>query len=261
MPDNGIGLACRTRLSRETTDKLALAGGYVYRLIAIGDLEVLGDAQSCAVLSELAEYEASGEPFVSILSRGDHGTWGGFQFMELSFEVQIIAERRRSFSTQNPDVTQRFVPSQIRREILPLVAKQYSAILEMFRPGFVYRGCAQPNLPENALEKHRFLTKAIIGCGYYMYRGEPMSSVTGFGYAGRLIDKARTKMHGILKFLERLKAMALLKRSDSLASYRSRAAHGETYQMSKESAQSLVRKLKEDKKRRAEKKQRAPEHA
>jgi hypothetical protein len=102
MPDNGIGLACRTRLSRETTDKLALAGGYVYRLIAIGDLEVLGDAQSCAVLSELAEYEASGEPFVSILSRGDHGTWGGFQFMELSFEVQIIAERRRSFQHSKP---------------------------------------------------------------------------------------------------------------------------------------------------------------
>ena len=88
-----------------------------------------------------------------------------------------------------------------------------------------------------------------------------MSSVTDFGYAGRLIDKARTKMHVISRFIERLKAMAVLKRSDSLASYRSQRAHGETYQMSKESAQSLVRKLKEDKKRRAEKKQRAHEHA
>ena len=142
----------------------------MHRLLTIDDFEVLGDAQSCAVLSELAEYEASGEPFVSIVSRGDYGTWGGFQFMELSFEVQIIAESGEVFSTQNPDVTQRFVPNHIRREILPLVAKQYSAILERFRPGFVYRGCAQPNLPETALEKHRFLTKAIIGCGYYMYR-------------------------------------------------------------------------------------------
>jgi hypothetical protein len=89
--------------------------------------------------------------------------------MELSFEVQIIVQGE-VFSTQNPAVTQQYLPRHIRREILPLVARCYSAILEKFRPGFVYRACAHPNLPENALEKHHFLTKAIVACGYYMYR-------------------------------------------------------------------------------------------
>jgi hypothetical protein len=55
--------------------------------------------------------------------------------------------------------------------------------------------------------------------------------------------------------------MALLKRSDSLASHRSRLAHGQTYKMSKkEDSASLLRKLKDDKKRRSEKK-RVLEHA
>ncbi|MDP1604832.1 MAG: hypothetical protein Q8M03_16390, partial [Legionella sp.] len=101
--------------------------------------------------------------------RGDHGAWGGFQFMELSFEVLIMVEGE-VFPTQNPAVTQQYLPNHIRREILPLVARCYAAILETFRPGFVYRACAHPNLPENALEKHHFLTKAIVACGYYMYR-------------------------------------------------------------------------------------------
>jgi hypothetical protein len=121
------------------------------------------------VIVELAEYE-SGEPFVSIISRGDYGAFDGFQFMEMSFEVQIISENGDVFSTQNPDVSRRFVPTTIRKEILPLVARCYSAILEKFRPGFIYRACAYPNLAGNALEKHHFLTKAIITSGYYMYR-------------------------------------------------------------------------------------------
>jgi hypothetical protein len=79
------------------------------------------------------------------------------------------------------------------------------------------------------------------------------------GYAGRLIDNIGTAMHVIRRILEKI--MALPKRSDSLASYRSQLAHGQTYKMGKEDAASLVRKLKADKKRRAEKKQRAPEHA
>lgn len=88
-----------------------------------------------------------------------------------------------------------------------------------------------------------------------------MSSVTSSGYAGRLIDKIGTAMHVMKRILEKIGKMALLKRSDSLASYRSRVAHGETYKLSKDDAQSLLRKLKEDKRRRVEKKQRAPEHA
>lgn len=67
-------------------------------------------------------------------------------------------------------------------------------------------------------------------------------------------------MHAIRRILEKM--MALGKRSDSLASYRSQLAHGQTYKMSKEDSQSLLRKLKSDKQRRAEKKkQRAHEHA
>jgi hypothetical protein len=138
------------------------------RLLDVDEIEVLGDALQCAILVELAETD-DGEPLVSIFCRGDHGAWGGFQFMELSFEVQIIVQGE-VFSTQNPAVTQRYLPNHTRREILPLVARCYSAILEKFRPGFVYRACAHPNLPENALEKHHFLTKVIIACGYYMYR-------------------------------------------------------------------------------------------
>jgi hypothetical protein len=85
-----------------------------------------------------------------------------------------------------------------------------------------------------------------------------MSLVTTSGYAGRAIDKVRTAMHDIFRFLE--ERMPLLKRSSSLSSYRSRMAHGETYKLSKDDARSLLRKLKEDKRRRAEKK-REPEHA
>lgn len=81
-----------------------------------------------------------------------------------------------------------------------------------------------------------------------------MNSVTSSGYAGRLIDKIGTAMHAIKRILKKMKAMALPKRSDSLASYRSRTAHGETYKVSKDDSQRLLRKLKEDKRRRAEKK-------
>lgn len=145
-------------------------GGHLAKLIDLDDIEieVLGDETSCATLIELAELD-NGDPFVSILCRGDYGAWGGFQFMELSFEVQIIVQEE-VYRTQNPAVTQQNIPHHIRREILPLVARCYGAILGKFRPGFVYRACAHPNLPENALEKHHFLTKAIIACGYYMYR-------------------------------------------------------------------------------------------
>jgi hypothetical protein len=132
------------------------------------EIEVLGDEQQCVTLVELAELD-DGEPFVSILCRGDYGDWGGFQFMELSFEVQFIV-LKEVYSTQNPALTLQHLPHQIRREVLPLVARCYAAILEKFRPGFVYRACAHPNLPDEALEKHHFLTKAIVACGYYMYR-------------------------------------------------------------------------------------------
>lgn len=40
----------------------------------------------------------------------------------------------------------------------------------------------------------------------------------------------------------------------AVASYRSRMAHGETYKLSKDDAQTLLRKLKEDKRKRVEKK-------
>jgi hypothetical protein len=85
-----------------------------------------------------------------------------------------------------------------------------------------------------------------------------MRTVVLFGYAGQTIDKVRTAMHAIWRFLEG--KMPLLKRSNSLASYRSQLVHGETYKMSKEDAASLLRKLKDDKKRRSEKK-RELEHA
>lgn len=85
-----------------------------------------------------------------------------------------------------------------------------------------------------------------------------MSSAILIGYVGRAIDKVRLAMHAIFRFLEG--KMPLLKRSSSLASYRSQLAHGETYKMSKEDAASLLRKLKDDKKRRSEKK-RVLEHA
>jgi hypothetical protein len=65
-------------------------------------------------------------------------------------------------------------------------------------------------------------------------------------------------MHAIKRLLEKI--MALPKRSDSLASYRSRLAHGETYKLSKDDAQNLLRKLKEDKRKRAEKKRELVEH-
>lgn len=138
------------------------------RLVEPYDIEVMGDAHQCATLVELLELD-DGEPFVSILCRGDYGSWGGFQFMELSFEVQFLV-LGEVFTTQNPAVTQQHLPPNLRVEILPLVARCYAAILEKFRPGFVYRACAQPNLPEEALEKHHFLTRAIVACGYYMYR-------------------------------------------------------------------------------------------
>lgn len=142
------------------------------QLIDLSDVEivVLGDEASCAVAVELAERE-DGEPFASIICRGGYGAWGGFQFMELGFEVQFIAQGE-VFSTQNPTVVQQYLPHHIRVEILPLVARCYSGILNRFRPGFVYRACAHPNLPENALEKHHFLTKAVIACGYYLHREE-----------------------------------------------------------------------------------------
>jgi hypothetical protein len=132
------------------------------------EIEVLGDEHRCATVVALAETD-DGEPLVSITCRGDHGAAGGFQFMELSFEVQIIVQDE-VFSTQNPAITQQYLPHPIRAEILPLVARCYAAILEKFRPGFVYRSCAHPNLPEEALEKHHFLTRAVVACGYYMYR-------------------------------------------------------------------------------------------
>jgi hypothetical protein len=140
------------------------------RLVNLDEIEigVLGDEQQCVTLVELAELD-DGEPFVSILCRGDYGDWGGFHFMELSFEVQFIV-LGEVYSTQNPALTLQYLPHQIRREILPLVARCYAAILEKFRPGFVYRACAYPNLPDEALEKNHFLTKAIVACGYYMYR-------------------------------------------------------------------------------------------
>jgi len=85
-----------------------------------------------------------------------------------------------------------------------------------------------------------------------------MRTVGPIGCAGRTIDKVRTAMHAIWRFLER--KMPLLKRLDSLASHRSRLAHGQTYKMSKEDSASLLRKLRDDKKRRSEKK-RELEHA
>lgn len=79
------------------------------------------------------------------------------------------------------------------------------------------------------------------------------------GFAGRLIDKIGTAMHVIRRILERI--MALPKRSNSLASYRSQLAHGQTYKMSKDDAANLIKRLKADKRRRSEKKQRLLEHA
>lgn len=92
--------------------------------------------------------------------------------MELGFEVQLIASNGEVFSTQHPQFVRQYLPVQIRQEILPLVARCYSAILGKFRPGFVCRACAYPDLPEAAMRKHEFLTKAVLDCGYYMYREE-----------------------------------------------------------------------------------------
>jgi hypothetical protein len=137
-------------------------GGRVVKLVDPNEIDiiVLGDETSCLVIVELAERE-------------DVQDWGGgFQFMELGFEVQLIASNGDVFSTQHPHIVRQYLPDDIRREVLPLVARCYSAILGKFRPGFVYRACAYPDLPEAAMQKHEFLPKAIIDCGYYMYRQE-----------------------------------------------------------------------------------------
>jgi len=92
--------------------------------------------------------------------------------MELGFDVQLIAPDGEVFSTQHPQIVRQYLSPEIRREILPLVARCYAAILGKFRPGFVYRACAYADLPDAAMQKHEFLTKAVIDCGYYMYREE-----------------------------------------------------------------------------------------
>ena len=143
------------------------------RLIDSDDSEIVvgGDEESCVAVVELAEDE-NGDAFSSVLCRGTRGYAGGFQFMELGFEVQLIASDGEVFSTQHPQIVRQYLPDHIRREILPLVARCYTAILGKFRPGFVYRACAYPDLPDAAMEKHHFLTKTVIDCGYYLYREE-----------------------------------------------------------------------------------------
>ncbi|MGY3131570.1 hypothetical protein ACVMIH_006878 [Bradyrhizobium sp. USDA 4503] len=133
------------------------------------EIVVGGDQYNCLVVVGLAE-DDDGEPLSSIICRGTHGYGGGFQFMELGFEVQLIASNGEVFSTQHAHIVRQYLPDHIRREILPLVARCYAAILERFRPGFVYRSCAYPELPDAAMEKHHFLTRAVLGCGYYLYR-------------------------------------------------------------------------------------------
>jgi hypothetical protein len=144
----------------------------VARLIDLTEVEILviGDAVNCAVTVEIAESDY-GEPLASIICRGCHGAWAGFQFMELGFEVQLIVQSQ-VFSSQNPHIIRQYLPDPIRHQILPLVSRCYSAILENFKPGFVYRTCAYADLPEAAMLKHEFLTKVVIACGYYMYREE-----------------------------------------------------------------------------------------
>ena len=154
-------------------DRIALPGASVIKLVELTEIEiaVVGDESSCLVAVELAEYE-NGEPFSSVICRGTRGSGGGFQFMELGFEVQLIASNGDVFSTQHPQIVRQYLPDDIRREILPLVARCYSVILGTFRPGFVYRTCAYPDLPDAAMQKHHFLTKAVLDCGYYLHREE-----------------------------------------------------------------------------------------
>lgn len=153
--------------------RITSPGGEVIRLVDLEDLEidVLGEEENCLVIVELAEYD-NGEPFSSVICRGTRGYEAGFQFMELGFEVQLIAANGEVFSTQHPHIVRQYLPNEIRHEILPLVARAYAAILGKFRPGFVYRTCAYPDLPGAAMRKHEFLTKAVLSCGYYMYREE-----------------------------------------------------------------------------------------
>lgn len=73
------------------------------------------------------------------------------------------------------------------------------------------------------------------------------------GYAGRAIDSIFRALHAAYKWTEG--KMIPLRKSDSIAGHRSKLVHGETRKLSKSAADSLLRKLKEDKKRREKKRQ------
>jgi hypothetical protein len=165
---------------------LEVVGG-ILKLIDHPDLieiEVGGTSESCVVLAELAEDE-NGDIVVSVLCRGNAGFEADLQFMELGFEV-IFTDGAEVVATQNREIVRHHVPNDIRRAILPIVCRCYTAILDAFQPGFVYRACAYPTLPEEAMAKHDLLTKHVISCGYYLYRG----GTDDYGYTFWLCAKA-----------------------------------------------------------------------
>jgi hypothetical protein len=78
-----------------------------------------------------------------------------------------------------------------------------------------------------------------------------MTTDTHFGYVQRLIKLPILALRGLNGFIE--SKMPLLKRSRTIASYRSKLAHGQTYKVNKDVADVILARLKDTKKRRAAK--------
>ena len=97
----------------------------------------------------------------------DPAIYCGF-FHEIAFEIEIISldGALESFSTQNRNISSRYLPEKLRPSIIHFVADGYESIIHLIEPRVIYRVTKTPASLVNALLKHNVLTRRIESLGY-----------------------------------------------------------------------------------------------
>jgi hypothetical protein len=88
---------------------------------------------------------------------------------ELSFSIVVTygdEYHEGPFSTQDRRIAKNYIPEICRSDILKQVAIQYSELISIKKPEYIYRVTKSRSNTEKSIRKHNFLTETIIGCGY-----------------------------------------------------------------------------------------------
>ena len=130
-------------------------------------LQFGADKRHCFVDVRIAR-SANGNIDIFLRSELLQGAFEGEILHEFAFSILVVGDENGEppFETQMREIATRYIPPEIRRDIMPIVCDSLAMLLSFVNPRRLYRVTKSAGLPAKALAKHEMLSQACVKAGY-----------------------------------------------------------------------------------------------